>query len=66
VKFMTASANGRYYIVNALGLMPGSSPGLTRHDAERTLRTIVDWGLYAELLSYNNKRRSFSVSQTRP
>ena len=30
--------------------------GPTRHDAERTLRTIVDWGLYAELLSYNNKR----------
>jgi NitT/TauT family transport system ATP-binding protein len=33
---------------------------LNRHDAERTLRTIIDWGRYAELFSYDDKRRSFS------
>jgi NitT/TauT family transport system ATP-binding protein len=39
---------------------------LNRHDAERTLRTIIDWGRYAELFSYDDKRRSFSASHTTP
>ena len=34
---------------------------LTRHDAERTLRTIIAWGRYAETFSYDDRRRAFSA-----
>ena len=31
---------------------------LSRGDAEKTLRTIIDWGRYAELFTYDARRRS--------
>jgi NitT/TauT family transport system ATP-binding protein len=32
---------------------------LTRRDAERTLMTVIGWGRYAELFTYDDKARSF-------
>lgn len=34
---------------------------LSRSDAEKTLGTVIGWGRYAELFSYNDKMRVFSV-----
>lgn len=34
---------------------------LNRHDAERTLRAVTAWGRYAELFSYDDKSRAFSI-----
>jgi NitT/TauT family transport system ATP-binding protein len=36
---------------------------LTRRDAERTLRTIIGWGRYAELFAYDDRHRTFSLNQ---
>jgi NitT/TauT family transport system ATP-binding protein len=33
---------------------------LNRHDAERTLRTVIDWGRYAELFGYDDRRGAFT------
>ena len=35
----------------------------TRGDAEKTLRTIIDWGRYAELFTYDDRARSFVALQ---
>lgn len=32
---------------------------LSRGDAEKTLRAIIDWGRYAELFTYDDRRRAF-------
>jgi NitT/TauT family transport system ATP-binding protein len=34
---------------------------LTRHDAEATLRTVIGWGRYAELFSYDDRTRRFAI-----
>jgi NitT/TauT family transport system ATP-binding protein len=35
---------------------------LTRRDAERTLRTITDWGRYAELFEYEDRARAYRIA----
>ncbi len=37
---------------------------LNRHDAENTLRTVIAWGRYAELFSYDEKTRTFRGDPT--
>ena len=37
---------------------------LTPNDAEKTLQTIIRWGRYAELFSYDDEKRSFSLNQS--
>ena len=37
---------------------------LNRHDADRTLRTVIGWGRYAELFSYDDRTRSFGIVQS--
>jgi len=37
---------------------------LTRSDAEKTLRAVIGWGRYAELFSYDDKKRSFSTNHS--
>lgn len=39
---------------------------LTRRDAQRTLRTVIDWARYADLFAYDDKTRSFSLSNLAP
>ena len=34
---------------------------LSADDAETTLRTIINWGRYAELFSYDDRTRTFIV-----
>jgi len=34
---------------------------LSRRDAEKTLRTVTDWGRYAELYGYDDKSRRFTT-----
>jgi NitT/TauT family transport system ATP-binding protein len=35
---------------------------LGRHDAERTLQTVIGWGRYAELFTYDDRTRTFGVA----
>jgi len=35
---------------------------LTRRDAERTLRTVIAWGRYAEVFAYDDRRRAFATT----
>jgi NitT/TauT family transport system ATP-binding protein len=39
---------------------------LSPRDAERTLRTVIAWGRYAELFSYDDQARVFRESKARP
>jgi NitT/TauT family transport system ATP-binding protein len=34
---------------------------LTHRDAERTLRTLIGWGRYADVFAYDDKARGFSL-----
>ena len=35
---------------------------LHRDDAQKTLRTLIDWGRYAEIFTYDDRTRAFSAS----
>jgi NitT/TauT family transport system ATP-binding protein len=37
---------------------------LNRSDAEKTLRTAIDWGRYAELFSYDDETRTFGLDHS--
>jgi len=39
---------------------------LNPHDAESTLLTVIAWGRYAELYSYDDEARTFEALQARP
>jgi NitT/TauT family transport system ATP-binding protein len=34
---------------------------LSAHDAEQTLAAVIDWGRYAEIFAYDQRRREFSL-----
>jgi NitT/TauT family transport system ATP-binding protein len=38
---------------------------LDRHEAQRTLRTLIGWGRYAELFVYDDRRRQFLRDESR-
>jgi len=38
---------------------------LNRNDAEKTLRTAIDWGRYAELFTYDDRTRTFGRDATK-
>lgn len=38
---------------------------LHKYDAEKTLRTAIGWGRYAELFAYDDRKRMFSLRHTR-
>jgi NitT/TauT family transport system ATP-binding protein len=38
---------------------------LSRAEAEKTLRSVIDWGRYAEIFGYDDRRKKFmAVTQT--
>lgn len=49
------------HIVNVLQERTELEDSLSADDAETTLRTIINWGRYAELFSYDDRTRTFIV-----